>query len=476
MAASLLLPLAFLSITPALSAVPRPGAVDDATLLPFAGFAPRWYDTEGMPAVPVSPNPRHAVLGGLVARDASICDPGFHSCVEANGPATCCPNDRYCYLDEHWETKCCPLGVKCDGSLCAADELYCNRTSSTTIPVTTTTGRGNDNTVTSFVSYTTFAACCNRACSGERFSCEKAFGGQCCSYGFKCASIGLCIADPVQSTSISASTTAPDFPPGCTTSQFSCAETDGGGCCNTGSICTYQTIGATTSKVCALDPSFTSSSGGLPSGAKAGIGVGVAVGAATVIAAVTWLCIRRRQKRSGTTGTNASAHEMRQSMGAGGTEREDAGDSLLVGIMTPGRSPLTERGTDWAPSHEQEHGRYHYGDVRAGPYRDREGDGQMPPNPSLATTPPAGSVPSDGGGRFAASMPFGPDHIRIPVEIGGAETQKEMARSEGNGRVEEMPGNQGDSPEGRFELMGSLGTPSPLNPDGEVNPMDKGPK
>ncbi|KAI1353606.1 hypothetical protein F5Y01DRAFT_56472 [Xylaria sp. FL0043] len=491
---SLFLALFFFFVTPALTAVPRP---DHATaLLPVdAGFAPRWY-MESTPAVPaqlVSRNPRNVLRDGaddgILARDVVICNPGYHSCVEALDPGMCCANDRYCYINENWQARCCSLGVKCRDSKCGADELYCNTTSSTTVPVTTvlpssdsgfsTTGRGEERqqqhdvtTVTSLVSVSTFAACCNRACSASMFSCESTFGGQCCSYGFKCATGGNCIADPAPATATDGgSTLVPDIPPSCTTSQFACAESDGGGCCNTGSVCTSQTIGATISQVCAplSDAGSSSSSGGLSSGAKAGIGVGVAVGAAIVIAAVTWVCIRRRRRRSGTTGTNVSAHEMRQSGGAAGDE--DTGNSLLVG---PPQTPWTPSSA-FTDGRDALHGQRVYSDhfPDAGPYTDRGGgDGRVAPNPSLATTPPAGSLPSDGGGRFAGSVPYHPDHILRPVEIGGAEA----AQKENTGTSKE--GQQADeyTAAGPFELMGSPGSPSPLSPDGESHAMGKGPK
>ncbi|KAI0965491.1 hypothetical protein F4678DRAFT_333805 [Xylaria arbuscula] len=462
-----------LFIAPGLSAAPRP---DHATFLPFdAGFAPRWY-MDGTPAVPAqlaSPNPRHP-LNGIAPRDVSICDAGFHSCVEANAPGMCCPNDRYCYLNATWTAKCCSLGVKCPDSLCSANELYCNTTSSTTIPATTagTARSGHDNTVTSLVSVTIVADCCNRACAASAFSCESAFGGQCCSYGFKCASGGSCIADPAPATTSSVSTIVPEIPPGCTTSQITCAETDGGGCCSTGSICTFQTIGATAAHVCAPNPTLAAdngSSGGLSSGAKAGIGVGVAVGAAIVIAAVTWLCIRQR-RRSGTTGTNVSAHEMRQNASTpGGGGDEDAGNSLLVGA----RSPYTLRS---AYTDGTEHGRaysHRWPDAMAGPFTDRDGDGQAAPNPSLATTPPP--LPSDGGGRYDGLMPYGPDDITGRMEIGeGEAADEETGKGAENVQIDEMPGHNNDFTV--FELEGSPGSPSPLKSEGESRSADKGRK
>ncbi|KAI3333543.1 hypothetical protein F4824DRAFT_235324 [Ustulina deusta] len=470
-----------LRIPPALAAVPRSGARDHATtFVPLdggvgVGFAPRWYMEEGTPAVPAqlfSPNPRYVLSGGgdgLAARQVSLCDAGFHSCVEANAPGTCCPNDRYCYLDENWAAKCCALGVQCEGSLCAADQLYCNATSATTIPAAPPTAHSG-NTVTSLVSRTTYAACCNRACSEASFSCESAFGGQCCPYEYKCGTGSACIADPAPATTTAVSTIVPEIPPGCTTSQITCAETDGGGCCNTGSVCTFQTIGAATSNVCAPDPTLGDdggSSGGLSGGAKVGIGVGVAVGAALVIAAVTWVCVRRRRKRPGTTGTAVSAHEMQDVATVRGGDG-DMGDSLLVGPMTPGthRSAYTDASEPMMPP-LHEHGlayNYHLPDARAGPFTVRDGDGQIVPNPSLAATRPTGP------------MPFDPDHILRPVEIGDTEARKQAEKDKGNRHLDEMASHDEDPTAGRFELMGSLGSPSPLNPDGETHPTDKGPK
>ncbi|KAI8945494.1 hypothetical protein F4801DRAFT_124943 [Xylaria longipes] len=477
-----------LRIHPALGAIPRFGAFNDATLLPFddgSGFAPRWYmGTPALPAQPLSPNPRHG-LGGhrLGARQDVSCAAGQHSCVEANSPGTCCENDRYCYLNKDWQPMCCHLGVQCPDSECGADLLYCNQTLSTTVAIATTSAgqQQGDTAVTSFVSRTTTAACCNRACKETAFSCEKAFGGQCCSYNYKCASNSKCIADPAPSTPTSVSTIVPEIPPGCTISQITCAQTEGGGCCNSGSICTFQSIAtASSAAVCAPDPTLSDSgsSNALSSGARAGIGVGVAVGAAIVIAAVTWLCIRRRHRqRSGTIGTaSVSAHEMRYNMAAeqatggarSGVGDQDMGDSLLVGPMTPWtlRSGFSDANGAALPGHGYD---YIGPDAIEGPFTDRGGDGHPAFDPMLATTPPTAS--GDGA-------PYHPDHILRPVEIGTGEAQKDIEGQKENGHLadtEEMPVQDVDPTAGRFELMGSLGTPSPLNSDELSQPTDKGP-
>ncbi|KAI0535395.1 hypothetical protein GGR58DRAFT_443137 [Xylaria digitata] len=472
-------------ITPALGAVPRFGALSHARFDPFnagAGFAPRWY-MEGIPALPAqlfSPNPGRMLAGReFGARDVYFCPAGQHSCVEAGAPATCCDNDRYCYLNASWQTKCCVLGNQCEDSLCHADELYCNTTSTTTIPAATTTVRGTGNAVTSIESVSTYAACCNRACSDSSFSCEKTFGGQCCPNGYKCALGPSCIADPVPSTMTSISTLVPEIPPGCTAaSQIAC--TDGGGCCNSGSICTFQSSGTETSvPVCSPSPTLADDSGssnGLSSGARAGIGIGVAVGAAIVIAAVTWFCIRRR-RQLGTTGTNVSAHEMRRNTGIPGTgghaagggrsgRSQDAGNSLFVGPQTPNthRSMFTDA-TDPTIPPLHEHGRaysYHLPDAMAGPFTDPDHNGRIAPNPSLATTPPTGPA-------TAGAAPYDPDHILRPIEIGGGERRKETARRHEN---EPLLARDGEPRTGPFELVGS----PPLNADEDSHPTNRGPK
>ncbi|KAF2972945.1 hypothetical protein GQX73_g605 [Xylaria multiplex] len=474
-----------LRITPALGAVPRFGALGHARIDPFdagAGFAPRWY-MEGIPALPAqlfSPNPERT-LGGreFGERDVYFCPAGQHSCVEANAPATCCDNDRYCYLNATWQTNCCALGNKCGDSLCNADELYCNTTLTTTIPATTTTTRGAGNMVTSIESVSTSVGCCNRACSDSSFSCEKTFGGQCCPYGYKCALGPSCIADPVPSTTMSISTIVPEIPSGCTAAtQIACA--DGVGCCDSGSICTFQSSGTETSKaVCSPSPILPDDSGsstGLSSGARAGIGIGVAVGAAIVIAAVTWFCIRRRRQPA-TKGTNASAHEMRRNTGTPGTlggrsgGSDGAGNSLFVGPQTPHthRSMFTDA-TDPTIPPLHEHGRaysYHLPDAIAGPYTDlANGDpdhnGRAAPNPSLATTVPMGSA-------AAGSPPFHPDQILRPIEIGDGERQNATARGNEN---KPLLTRDVEPETGPFELVGS----PLLNADEDGQPTNKGPK
>jgi hypothetical protein len=94
----------------------------------------------------------------------------------------------------------------------------------------------------------------------------------------------------------------------------------------------------------------------------------------------------------------------------------------------------------------------------------------------MATTPPTGPLPSDSTGRFvtAGSMPFHPDHIMRPVEMGvmdGMDGMNAQANMEKDGErekllVDETPVQDEEDPMvGRFELMGSPGVSPSLNPD-----------
>ncbi|KAI0202000.1 hypothetical protein F4808DRAFT_91642 [Astrocystis sublimbata] len=485
MAASSFSTFLFLFFNPqihlALGAVPRPNALDNATRLPVDagnGFAPRWYQgTPALPAQLLSPNPEYMLGGALSPRQENLCPAGQHSCIEVDSPNTCCDNDRYCYLNEHWEPRCCQLGVKCPDSQCGPNELYCNRTTTALVPAGTTTSAGkpqSDMVVTSVMSRSTYAACCNRACNEASFSCEMAFGGQCCPYNFKCALGNNCIADPTPSTT-SISSIIPEIPSGCTISQITCAQTEGGGCCNTGSICTFQSVATASSMaVCAPDPSIFdngSSSHALSSGAKAGIGVGVALGAAIIIAAVTWLCIRRRkQQRPPTRGTaSVAAPEMRRNTttelaAESGVGDPDAGDSLYNGPTSP-YTPRSGFSDGNGSSYPHEYG-YIGPDAIDGPYTDREENGHASYNPIHDATPPTAGV-----------TPYHPDHILRPVEMGESEAQEDgdgPRKNELAAHTAEPPTRVEDSTEGRFELMGSLGTPSSLKSDELGHPTEKG--
>lgn len=86
----------------------------------------------------------------------------------------------------------------------------------------------------------------------------------------------------------------------------------------------------------------------------------------------------------------------------------------------------------------------------------------------LATTPPA--VPG---------VPFGPDHIQRPVELGVGESQKDIEGQTDSEHVvdaKETPAHDEDPTAGPFELMGSIGTPSPLNSDELGQLTDKSPE
>ncbi|KAI1176555.1 hypothetical protein F4777DRAFT_262957 [Nemania sp. FL0916] len=476
-----------LRATPVAGAIPRFGALNNAAFFGGGGggVAPRWY-MEGTPALParrLSRSPRY-ILSGRDDDPAAQCDVGQHSCVEADAADFCCRNDQYCYIDSSWGTRCCSLGVTCPGSPCDADQLYCNSTSTTIVPLVTSTlaSSGHEQTVTetSKAVYSTLSACCNRACSVSSFSCASTYGGQCCPYGFKCALGSRCIADPVPPTSTSVSTIVTAVPSGCTTSQVSCDQSLGGGCCGIGSTCTYQGASpATSTAVCAPNITFADGGGShaLSDGARVGIGVGVAVGAAIIIGAVTWLCIRRRRRRAaGTTASNPSGPEMQEGVGGGrqtpaawaGTRDLHPGESLVAGLMTP-RSEISG-----PTSASQRIYSYVGPDPIDGPFTEREGQNEY--DPRLGVTPPSAPLEHD----HMQQGFYSPSHVMKPVEIGGIETQMGVEGERERDRLLHGEGAAAGKKEEEeenvvYELMGSLPTPSPLSPDEAFPPMGKGP-
>ncbi|KAI1341368.1 hypothetical protein F5Y15DRAFT_354393 [Xylariaceae sp. FL0016] len=381
----------------ALAARPRLAAQDDAVFLPGPGLAPRWYMEVHARALPVLPG-----IADLKRQDNDDsvyqCPAGQHNCLDIGAASSCCTNEQYCFRDSSWNPKCCHLGVDCPDSLCPETSLFCNTTSSTLVPVTTAPEPA---TTTAFIeSLTTLEACCNRPCSSSSFLCQDAFGGQCCEYGFKCASGNSCILDATPSSSVS--TIVTPVPSGCTTNQITCDATLGGGCCDIGSLCTYQSVApATSTPVCA--PNITvssSSSSGLSSQAKAGIGAGLAVGAALVIGGLTWFCLHRRRTRRTTSGAPGAVDGGGGGAAAGTRDDGDAGRNLMS--PQPAMSETT--------AHHVSYRRDYFGpDAIAGPYTDQEGA-----HSGGVDSPP---LPSDTTGRYftpAGEAFWSPDDIGRP--------------------------------------------------------------
>ncbi|KAI0117888.1 hypothetical protein GGR51DRAFT_500481 [Nemania sp. FL0031] len=104
--------------------------------------------------------------------DYTNCSYGYHSCAELSpvSGAYCCPNDRYCYLDQNWESKCCSLGVQCPGP-CDSSKFYCNTTT------------GADGVAQS--------ACCSRTCLDSQFSCPGRWRDVCCDFNHVCGVTGI---------------------------------------------------------------------------------------------------------------------------------------------------------------------------------------------------------------------------------------------------------------------------------------------
>jgi hypothetical protein len=128
----------------------------------------------------------------------------------------------------------------------------------------------------------------------------------------------------------------------------------------------------------------------LTDGAKAGIAIGTVFGAGIIIAALTWLCIRRRRRRRTETQRSASA------------PNRPAGDNM---------TELTA--STRFPARDHEHG-YFGPDAVAGPYTDNVVS-------SAATSPsPDRGVPP---------QPQSPRDIHVPVEMDSRAQSPESERT-----------------------------------------------
>ncbi|KAI1734369.1 hypothetical protein F4680DRAFT_344082 [Xylaria scruposa] len=267
----------------------------NGTIIPIDSrdiYGPRWYipGTSALKASAFDPRER------LPQRQAEpTCHEGLGSCAELNIPGVCCDINRYCYFDGDWVPKCCPVGLKCPDSPCQAGQFLCNVTTSKAVRMTstlkqTTMGASaasiTEEIITAFTSHYTTAACCNGACGVSAYPCESVFGKVCCSFGYQCGLGGSCVADTRSKTS------------SCLPTQITCEPDEGGGCCNTGSICAVIDSGPTSTFVCKdRGPILEDHVAGLSPSAKAGIGVGVAIGAVIVVAVIAYLSIWRRWSR-----------------------------------------------------------------------------------------------------------------------------------------------------------------------------------
>ncbi|KAH7350991.1 hypothetical protein BKA65DRAFT_549972 [Rhexocercosporidium sp. MPI-PUGE-AT-0058] len=257
--------------------------------------------------LPAALSPRY-YLGGLVERQSGICPDASkeHSCLDVGNTSFCCENDNYCIINNTFGLTCCPIGSNCGITACDSAHYICPSTITNSGKATTTT------------------ACCARSCpTTSQFKCDASFGGGCCGYGSVCASGNQCISTATPSPSAIVS----QIPSGCTTSQIACPTSIGGGCCDVGLACTVvdntnycaaSTGMATRTGVNGiLATAVPKSSGGLSTGAKAGIGAGVAVLACVAVGIFLWFCLAHRRRSRSDQSVTASGPEMSQGSEAG---------------------------------------------------------------------------------------------------------------------------------------------------------------
>ncbi|KAK0635558.1 hypothetical protein B0T17DRAFT_503079 [Bombardia bombarda] len=330
----------------------------------------------------------------VLGKRQSQCGANSHPCDDLGvaGNGVCCPDTQYCIINtENLSTvKCCAIGSDCD-SPCSANRYECVQTSTLTASGTVTTS--------------TSTGCCPR-----------------------------CISTVTPST---ATTIVSAIPSGCTTSQFECPVSLGGGCCAVTQSCTQINSTAHCAEA-TITPTGTgvtvvTTDTGLSAGAKAGISVGVIVICGLIIGAVTWWCIRKRKGRSV---APSSSYRPRPTVGAvvgGGREMSEAtSDVVSRGGPLPGMV------------HD-----YFGPEAAFGPYSET----QIPSN---------GTTPGGDRDRGVPIRPHDPSDIAVPVEIDSRvkTDQPEQAPPEqqqtSNGTVTTVfPSPQSEHDvEGRFELYG----------------------
>jgi hypothetical protein len=215
--------------------------------------------------------------------------------------------------------------------------------------------------------------------------------------------------------------------PGCTTSQFKCS--DGPGCCDDWQHCTSV---SGTGFCAAGNPTATGftivaspGSGGLSSGAKAGIAVGVVVGAGIIVGAITWFCLSQRRRR----------RTVAQQSGSGSGPAGSADGTAMTDVTSPSRP---RQGAGMTQD-------YFGPDAVPGPFTESAGT-----EADKASPGPARAVPQ---------RPQAPGDIAAPVEIDSTHRTGDSPRLSPTSPTSYLETPQSETIEGRFELYGSEAAP-----------------
>lgn len=166
--------------------------------------------------------------------------------------------------------QCCPLGSDC-GNKCPPGHYLANVTETlTTTLAAVIVVDDTAETLTSSQTTTTIStssACSPRSCTSTQYLCAESFGGGCCPYGFNCASSGQCIGTSSTVSASSSSSVSPlvtPVPSGCSAQgQTRCtagAGISGAGCCDAG----YACITVSLNLMCSATPSSSSATATAP--------------------------------------------------------------------------------------------------------------------------------------------------------------------------------------------------------------------
>ncbi|CCD33653.1 similar to transcription factor Zn, C2H2 [Botrytis cinerea T4] len=290
----------------------------------------------------------------------------------------------------------------------------------------------SNKTITISSTTTVTTTCLPRACpSISNYQCASSLGGGCCNYNAQCISSAGSSGCAVTISSSSTPALVSIIPSGCTTNQFACASSMGGGCCDNGFGCTVLSgtnyCAATTGTGSAIR---TGSNGILATGSSdanstsnnRGLSTGAKAGIGVAVALLVLACV-------GACIYFFTIHR-RRALHSNSSSHRDA-DNPPAAMSQLSGSRISHKSESKAGSKISRPG--------VSP-RGRQGSDYfgMTTAPSGPFTESAGTSPGLASRGGVPATPQSPSDIAAPVEIGGE--GMETRREEGNASVATTPG------------------------------------
>ncbi|KAF7946925.1 uncharacterized protein EAE97_004174 [Botrytis byssoidea] len=283
----------------------------------------------------------------------------------------------------------------------------------------------SNKTITVSSTTTVTTTCVPRACpSISNYQCASSLGGGCCNYNAQCVSSDGSSGCAVTISPSSTPALVSVIPSGCTTNQFACASYMGGGCCDNGFGCAVLSgtnyCAATTGTGSAIR---TGSNGILATGvsdsnatsSKHGLSTGAKAGIGVGVALLVLVCI-------GACIYFFTIHR-RRALQSKSSSHPNA-DIPPAAMSQISGSRLSQKSESKAGSKISRR-------PGASPHVRQASDYFGTTAPSGPFTESVGTSPGFGSQRGVPATPQSPNDIAAPVEIGEMEKDRDK---EGNGR------------------------------------------